>query len=1484
MDVELDSHADTGVFGEGALMVEDTGQRVTVEGYSRSLGLTKDIPVVTVAVAYDCPTTMATYILFFPQSLHLPQMDHHLLPPFQLRENGVTVNDIPIQHTPEAARTATTHSIVTEDPYLAIPLQLRGTFSAFPTRKPTWDEVLDFEEKDVFHVQMTAGTWDPKSISFADLESNLRDHLQRTHIDPRQLSTLQLRGQDSETSDTKGTQHKQRQHSLEGTSGDQADGTARTQGELEEKVPRPPKRPRLDEDEDGAKEMERPSSPVGVEEETMESLQQEFRHCGAIDVDRAAGLLLDHLDPEPAKGPDEDNSGLEAFARGLAAVNTIKKRKGFVSAERLAKNWGITLEVARNTIKATTQMAVRDFSSSAGGRRLKPHSYMLKYRRSMAKAYTDTMFAKTKSLRGNTCAQVYVDETHTIVAIPMKEKKDAHTTLPYYFHHYGVPSAMVPDNAKELTEGKFRKMCNRFQTPILPIEPYQSNQNIAEAGIRELKRNYTSLKARKGFPEQVWDDAVEWLCKVRSLTALNIPALEGQVPLTKHLGDTADISFIAEHGFYDWVWFIDSRPGRDTIGRRTLARYLGPDPNIGDAMCGRVLTEKGSRVITSSIIPLKPEEHHHEDVKRKKEEYNASLSEKLKMPVKKRIAADEDPMRNPEVDDWKWADTQEESKEVGDYEEYQHLDGTPHDGKEQFEERLEADELEAADLDMNKYIGAKVRIPDQGITFANGVVIGRARDETGELIGKANRNPLLDSSVYLVKTDDGAVERYTANVIAEHIYSQVDQQGFMTTILDSIVEHKTDETALTLEQAKELGTAQNPKQTTKGWKFLVNFRDGSSKWMKMKDLKDTNPIELAEYGQVNALLEEPSFRWWAPHMLRQRRRTLKAMKTRYHRTAQKFGIELPKTVKRALQIDVETGTTFWKDAINKEMKTVSVAFEIKDSKKPPPGYKFLRCHMVFDIKPGSLKRKARFVADGSRIDPEGTPTYASVVSRESVRIAFMIAALNDLDIWAADCEGAYLNAPCREKLYTILGPEFGEHEGKIAVIIRALYGSKSAAASWRSTISSVIEKELGFTMCRADNDVWMRRGKNRHGMDVYEYILVYSDDLLVIGKTPKEILEQIATHFKLKEGSMKRPDTYLGAQIGKCQLGIQESEADSPCMSAWYQSPDPYTKSAIENVERWLLAKEQQDSGLKLKTKASSAMPANYKPELDVTPELAPKYASWYMQQIGVLRWMVELGRWDIITEVSALASHMALPRAGHLAALLHLFSYIKQKNSVKSVYDPRPFQREADTVNPDWADHYPDARGDVVPPDAPEPLGNPVQTTCYVDSDHAGDCVTRRSRTGVLIYVQRSPILVHSKKQGSIEASSFGSELTAMKTATELVEGLRYKLRMMGIPLDGPTHVKADNMSVVHNCSRPESQLKKKSLSIAYHYVRERCAGKEPVIAVSYVKSEDNLADAMTKFQPAAVRDRLIGRILKVAKVIRICALQGLTFENACF
>jgi hypothetical protein len=149
------------------------------------------------------------------------------------------------------------------------------------------------------------------------------------------------------------------------------------------------------------------------------------------------------------------------------------------------------------------------------------------------------------------------------------------------------------------------------------------------------------------------------------------------------------------------------------------------------------------------------------------------------------------------------------------------------------------------------------------------------------------------------------------------------------------------------------------------------------------------------------------------------------------------------------------------------------------------------------------------------------------------------------------------------------------------------------------------------------------------------------------------------------------------------------------------------------------------------------------------------------------------------------------------------------------------------------------------------------------VTSDHgAGDKVTRRSRTGVLVFLNCAPTVWFSKKQHSIETSSFGSEFTAMKQGMEISEGLRYKLRMMGVLLDGHTHVKANIMSVINNTSLPESMLKKKSNSIAYHhYVKERAASG--AIAVSYEPAQSNLADMLTKSQSGPSRKAFVSHVL---------------------
>ena len=113
------------------------------------------------------------------------------------------------------------------------------------------------------------------------------------------------------------------------------------------------------------------------------------------------------------------------------------------------------------------------------------------------------------------------------------------------------------------------------------------------------------------------------------------------------------------------------------------------------------------------------------------------------------------------------------------------------------------------------------------------------------------------------------------------------------------------------------------------------------------------------------------------------------------------------------------------------------------------------------------------------------------------------------------------------------------------------------------------------------------------------------------------------------------------------------------------------------------------------------------------------------------------------------------------------------------------------------------------------------------------------------------------SKKQTTVETAVFGSEFVALKTAVETLRGVRYKLRMMGVPINGPTYIYGDNQSVINNTSKPKSVLKKKSNSICYHFVREAVAMKECL--TSHIPTKENHADLLTKVLSGSKRKNLV-------------------------
>ena len=245
------------------------------------------------------------------------------------------------------------------------------------------------------------------------------------------------------------------------------------------------------------------------------------------------------------------------------------------------------------------------------------------------------------------------------------------------------------------------------------------------------------------------------------------------------------------------------------------------------------------------------------------------------------------------------------------------------------------------------------------------------------------------------------------------------------------------------------------KITPKGAELEVAFIDGTASWIPIKDLKESNPIETAKFAVSRNIQDEPVFAWWVTHVMRNRAAIIKKVSTQTAKKSIKFGILIPNNIDHADRLDAESNNTFWEQLIQKEVSNAKVTFNyLKTMNQYLLALHICFHHFIFDFK-FNLTRKDRCVVGGHQKKNIPIPcTYASVVSRYSVRIVFLLAALNELTILTGDIGNTYLNVSCKERVHVpnIDSPLFGpESKKKTAVIIQALYGLRSAGFFGDST-------------------------------------------------------------------------------------------------------------------------------------------------------------------------------------------------------------------------------------------------------------------------------------------------------------------------------------------------------------------------------------------------------------------------------------------------
>ena len=1118
----------------------------------------------------------------------------------------------------------------------------------------------------------------------------------------------------------------------------------------------------------------------------------------------------------------------ESEPSSVGSVKAAGRHHGIVTPELLQRQWGIGFETARNTIRVTTQLALRHATHPLR-RRYRTDLMSLNLRRFNETVHSDILHSRFESLAQNKCGQLFTTKSGLAVFYPFSSAASSGDALTTFTQDVGIPNSLHTDNAKEMTEPgtEFQKTVKFYKIKHTTIEPHTPKQNrYAEGTVGLLRRMWKHHRSEKKIPARLWDYFFKWACEIISRT---YRADTGRTGLEAVTGDTPDISEWTDFTFYAPVWYWDS-PDPEEPAR--LGRWLGVAHRVGAGLCYWVLTKKGTVMSRTSVQNVTNLESQIDANRTALQQLDEAIGQ---------IADDGGHLNHPVPD-------------------MLYLEDIDDGLQEPFHERPgylpEVDDVQNED-GYDEYIGAELILDLGGEKDLHGTVIKRAKGEDGSPLGKRHNNPLFDTRRYQIQLADGSFQELSANLIAQNLYTQVNEHGHRQQHFKEIDGHRFNgDTSVALYTG---GSNTHRPKTTKGWEIRVRWRDGSHSWLPMNEVRQCNPIELAEYAVLAKLNDYDAFAWWVPHALRCRRRMVSKVKSKYWRTTHKFGIRLPKNVAEAYQIDKVTGTDFWHKAIEKEMKRIREAMLLYDgdltsAKKDLIGYQKIDCHMVFDIKMEGLVRKARFVAGGHTTETPKSITYSSVVTRESVRIGFLVAAMNDLEIYAADIGNAYLNADCREKIYFVAGPEFGTHEGKVLIIKKALYGLKSSGAAWRAMFAQTLT-DLKFKPSDADPDVWIRPAVKPDGYEYYEMLLVYVDDILHIthhSLDDNPTMTAIGEAYRLKEPA-KPPTMYLGANVG-CVV-------DETGTKMWYLSASDYINGAIQTVEANLPADR------KLRGRTERPFDKSYRPELDATPFLDKDRLHEYQGYIGILRWIVELGRVDIMVEISQLASFLVAPREGHYHAVLNIFAYLRKHPDQAMFFNPHRYDVDETVFQPieAWRDLYGDI-AEEIPPNLPTARGAAITLIAFVDADHAGDKVTRRSQSGFVIYGNSAPLIWFSKKQSTLEASTFGAEMVAMRVCTEAITALRHKLRTFGIPVLESTSVFCDNGSVVNSTSDPTGRLGKKHLAICWHKIRECCA--QGVIRIAKIAGEDNTADLFTKILDTPRRTLLIQRLLRYFRV----------------
>ena len=345
------------------------------------------------------------------------------------------------------------------------------------------------------------------------------------------------------------------------------------------------------------------------------------------------------------------------------------------------------------------------------------------------------------------------------------------------------------------------------------------------------------------------------------------------------------------------------------------------------------------------------------------------------------------------------------------------------------------------------------------------------------------------------------------------------------------------------------------------------------------------------------------------------------------------------------------------------------------------GYQKSRVNLIFAVKHDG-RHKARLVAGGHRTPDPIECIYSGVLSIRSLRLVIFQAKLKSLEVWGADIGSAYLEAKTKEKLYVDAGPGFEELEGHILVIYKALYGLKRSGLRWSQKIHD-IRLDMGFSSCKADPRVWLRKAKCA---TKYESVAIHVDDLLIACTCASECIHTLKREHILKI----KGDGPLKYHLG-CDYHL---DPDDTLVAL----PQKYISKILDSFH-------QMFPGESL-PQVKSPLDKNDHPELDNSELANEDLITKFMCMIGQLQWAVTIGRYDILAHAMYMSRFRFAPKVGQIERMKRIYGYLSRtKRYALRFRTEEPCYIQLPQREYDWTRIYGNVLEEI-PKDAPEPLG----------------------------------------------------------------------------------------------------------------------------------------------------------------------------------